>query len=71
MLCCMQEIQDIESAKNWRELGEDHNHYFINDILTSGDGVNFVICVEWDRTNIIKVLGIAKALGWTFEIIKE
>ena len=43
----------------------------INDILTSGDGVNFVICVEWDRTNIIKVLGIAKALGWTFEIIKE
>lgn len=63
--------EDIESAKNWRELGEDHNHYFINDILTSGDGVNFVICVEWDRTNIIKVLGIAKALGWTFEIIKE
>ena len=63
--------EDIESAKNWRKLGEDHNHYFINDILTSGDGVNFVICVEWDRTNIIKVLGIAKALGWTFEIIKK
>lgn len=62
--------EDIDSAKNWRLLGEEHNHYFTNEILTSGDGVNFVVCVEWDRTNIIKVLGIAKALGWAFEIIK-
>ncbi len=63
--------EDIDSARNWNELGEDHNHYFTNEVLTSGDGVNFVVCVEWDRTNIIKVLGIAKALGCTFEIIKE
>ena len=42
-----------------------------NDVLTSGDGVDFVVCVDWDKTNIIKVLGIAKALGWTFGIIKE
>ena len=63
--------EDVETAKNWKELGEDHNHYFLNDVLTSGDGVDFVVCVEWDRTNIIKVLGIAKALGWTFGIIKE
>lgn len=63
--------EDVETAKNWKELGEDHNHYFLNDVLTSGDGVEFVVCVEWDRTNIIKVLGIAKALGWTFGIIKE
>ena len=63
--------EDIDSAKNWKQLGEDHIHYFINDILTSGDGRNFVVCVEWDRNNIIKVLGIAKALGWTFEITKE
>lgn len=61
---------DIEKAKNWKELGEDHVHYFLNDVLTSGDGVQFVVCVEWERTNIIKVLGIAKALGWTFEIVK-
>lgn len=53
--------EDIESAKNWKKL--DHNHYLINDVLTSGDGVNFVICVEWDRTNIIKVLGIAQGFG--------
>ena len=63
--------EDVETAKSWKELGEDHNHYFLNDVLTSGDGVDFVVCVEWDRTNIIKVLGIAKALGWTFGIIKE
>lgn len=63
--------EDVESAKNWKLLGEDHSHYFVNDILVSGDGVEFVVCVEWDRTNIIKVLGIAKALGWTFEIVKE
>ena len=61
---------DVEQARNWRELGEDHVHYFINDVLVSGDGVEFVVCVEWDRTNIIPVLGIAKALGWKFEIIK-
>lgn len=63
--------EDVETAKKWKELGEDHKHYFLNDVLTSGDGVDFVVCVEWDKTNIIKVLGIAKALGWTFGIIKE
>ena len=63
--------EDVETAKKWKELGEDHNHYFLNDVLTSGDGVDFVVCVEWDKTNIIKVPGIAKALGWTFGIIKE
>lgn len=60
---------DVERAKNWKELGEDHVHYFIKDVLTSGDGIQFVVCVEWDRTNIIKVLGIAKALGWKIEIV--
>lgn len=30
----------------------------------------FVVCVEWDKNNIINVLGIAKALGWKFEIVK-
>lgn len=64
--------EDIESARKWKELGEDHIHYFIQDkdVLTSGDGINFVVCVEWEKSNIINVLGIAKALGWTFEILK-
>ena len=64
--------QDIEKAKNWKELGEDHLHYFISDkdILVSGDGIQFVVCVEWDKNNIINVLGIAQALGWKFEIVK-
>lgn len=61
---------DLDKAKNWKELGEDHVHYFVNEPLTSGDGIQFFVCVEWDRTNIIPVLGIAKALGWKFEILK-
>lgn len=63
---------DIEKARNWKELGEDHVHYFIDDkdVLVSGDGVQFVVCVEWDKNNIINVLGIAQALGWKFEIVK-
>lgn len=63
--------EDIETARNWKKLGEDHVHYFINDVLTSGDGVDFVVCVEWERTNIIKVLGIAKALECSFEIVSD
>ncbi len=64
--------EDIETAKRWSEFGENHAHYFLNDkdILTSGDGFSFAICVEWERNNIINVLGIAKALGWTFEIVR-
>lgn len=42
----------------------------MNDVLRSGDGIDFLVCVEWDRNNIIKVLGIAKALGWTFDIVR-
>lgn len=60
---------DVDKAKKWKELGEDHVHYFLNDIITSGDGVEFVVCVEWDRTNIVPVLGIAKALGWKIELV--
>lgn len=62
---------DIEKARKWKELGEDHNHYFTadKDILISGDGIQFVVCVEWDKNNIINVLGIAQALGWKFEIV--
>jgi hypothetical protein len=64
--------EDIETAKQWSELSENHAHYFLNDkdILTSGDGFSFAVCVEWERNNIINVLGIAKALGWTFEIVR-
>ncbi|MCM1140581.1 MAG: GIY-YIG nuclease family protein [Muribaculum sp.] len=61
---------DVDKAKNWKALGEDHVHYFINDVLTSGDGVSFVVCVEWERYNIVPILGIAKALGWQVEIVK-
>ncbi len=63
---------DIEAARNWKELGFDHCSFFVKDeeILRSGDGVDFVVCVEWDRNNLVKVLGIVKALGWDFEILE-
>jgi len=63
---------NIEKARKWKELGEDHPHYFIEDkdIIVSGDGISFVVCVEWEKNNIISVLGIAQALGWTFEILR-
>lgn len=63
---------DVNAARNWKELGFDHCSFFIKDeeILRSGDGVDFVVCVEWDRNNIIKVLGIVQALGWKYEIVK-
>lgn len=66
-------LQDnVEAARNWKELGFDHCSFFVKDdeVLRSGDGVDFVVCVEWDKNNIIKVLGIVKALGWSFEILK-
>lgn len=63
---------DIDTARRWRELGEDHAHYFVKpeEILTSSDGVQFCVCVEWDKNNIIKILGIAAALGWDFAIVQ-
>ena len=65
-------MDDVKAARNWKELGYDHCSFFIKDeeILRSGDGVDFVVCVEWDRNNIISVLGIAEALGWKYEIVK-
>lgn len=64
---------NLIKARNWEKLGEDHVHYFIDEeeVLVSGDGVPFVVCVEWDRNNIISVLGIAQALGWDFEIVQK
>lgn len=62
---------NIQQARNWRELGEDHVHYFIDNVITSGDGIPFIVCVEWDRTNIVPVLGIAKALGWTIKVVEK
>ena len=63
---------DVKAARNWKELGFDHCSFFIKDeeILRSGDGMDFVVCVEWDRNNLIKVLGIVQALGWKFEILR-
>ena len=62
---------NLEKIRNWKNLGEDHLHYFVkeNEVLTSGDGVVFAVCVEWDKNNIVPVLGIAKAMGMIVEIL--
>lgn len=64
---------DVDKARNWKEFGEDHVHYFVNeeDVIVSGDGIRFVVCVEWDKNNIINVLGIAQALGWEFDLVRK
>lgn len=70
---CYEFLQsDIDAANKWQTEGENHAHYFLEkeNIIHSGDRVPFVVCVEWEKNNIIKVLGIAKALGWTFNIIR-
>ena len=63
---------DVNAARNWKDLGFDHCSFFVKEgeVLRSGDGVDFVVCVEWDKNNIIMVLGIVQALGWKFEVIK-
>lgn len=61
--------KDLDVAK---EKSEGKIRYYIKDseILTSGDGVQFAVCTEWDSKNLINILGLVKALGWTYEIKK-
>ena len=40
-------------------------------ILTSGDGVRFVVSNQWEKGNVLYLLQIAKNEGWKYEIIKN
>ena len=65
-------IEDnIEYAKSLKnEEGQARHQLKDEYILTSGDGVKFVVSNQWEKGNILHLLQIAKNEGWKYEIIK-
>ena len=62
---------DIEAARKLKEETSMYRHLVKDEfILTSGDGVRFVVSNQWEKANVINLLQIAKNEGWSFEIIK-
>lgn len=62
---------DIEAARNLKEESGSHRHLLKDEyILTSGDGVRFVVSNQWEKANVLNLLQIAKNEGWSYEIVK-
>lgn len=62
---------DIEAARNLKAETSMYRHLLKEEyILTSGDGVRFVVSNQWEKANVLNLLQIAKNEGWNFEIIK-
>jgi len=62
---------DIEAARNLKEETSMYRHLLKEEyILTSGDGVRFVVSNQWEKANVLNLLQIAKNEGWSYEIIK-
>lgn len=62
---------DIELARSLKETTSMHRHLVKDEyILTSGDGVRFVVSNQWEKGNVPNLLQIAKNEGWSYEIIK-
>ena len=40
-------------------------------VLTSGDGVKFVVSNQWEKANVLNLLQIAKNEGWSYEIVRQ
>lgn len=65
---------DIERAKSFVDKkGRKSLRHFVDDdcILTSGDGVRFVVSSQWDFNNLPCVLTLAQNWGWDMEIVKN
>lgn len=63
---------DIEAARNLKETTLKYRHLLDDEhILTSGDGVRFVVSNQWEKANVLNLLQIAKNEGWSYEIIKS
>ena len=61
---------DLETANSLKDVDKKYRHLVKDQfVLTSGDGVKFVVCNQWDKVNILNLLQIAKEQGWIFEII--
>lgn len=41
-----------------------------NDVLVSGDGVRFMVCNQWDYSNLPGLLKIIEQLGMSYQILK-
>lgn len=41
-----------------------------NDVLVSGDGVRFMVCNQWDYSNLPGLLKIVEQLGMSYQILK-
>lgn len=65
-------IEDnIEYAKSLKTDDGQARHQLKEDyILTSGDGIRFVVSNQWEKGNVLYLLQIAKNEGWSYEIIK-
>lgn len=62
---------DIEAARNLKGETSMYRHLLKDEyILTSGDGVKFVVSNQWEKANVLNLLQIAKNEGWSYEIIK-
>ncbi len=63
---------DIEAAKALKKESSMYRHLVKDEyILTSGDGIKFVVSNQWEKANVINLLQIAKNEGWKYEILKE
>lgn len=63
---------NIENAKSLKKSSGQYRHLVKDEfILTSGDGIRFVVSNQWDKINILNLLQIAKNQGWSFEVIKN
>lgn len=62
---------DIEVARKLKDETSMYRHLVKEEyILTSGDGVRFVVSNQWEKGNVLNLLQIAKNEGWKYEIIK-
>ena len=62
---------DIEAARKLKGESGSYRHLLKEEyILTSGDGVRFVVSNQWEKANVLNLLQIAKNEGWSYEIIK-
>lgn len=63
---------DIKLAKSLKTTTGGYRHQTKpNFVLTSGDGVNFVVSNQWDSINSLNLLQFAQEQGWSVKIKKE
>jgi hypothetical protein len=62
---------DIDAALKLKEETSMYRHLVKEEfILTSSDGVRFVVSNQWEKGNVLNLLQIAKNEGWSYEVVK-